>query len=104
MTDLLAQTLDNPIIPTIALGLAATVGALWLAAAWWAYRDASRRAGSSFAGLLAAAWVVLSSPFLLPLSLGVYTLARPQHSAAEKRSRRLIRELVDQLDGSAQPR
>jgi hypothetical protein len=92
------------LIPAIGLAIGATIGALWLAAAWWAYRDASRRAGSSFVGLLAAAWIVLSSPFLLPLALAVYGLARPQHTAAEHRSRRLIAELVNQLDATAAER
>ena len=104
MTDLVAKTLSNPLIPAAGLAIAATIGALWLAAAWWAYRDATRRAGSPFVGLLAAAWIVLSSPFLLPLALAVYGFARPQHTAAEHRSRRLIAELVDQLDASAAPR
>jgi hypothetical protein len=100
MIDLVEQTLDNPLIPAIAMALAGTVSAVWLAAAWWAYRDATRRAGSSFIGLLAAAWIVVSSPFLLPLSLGVYTLARPQHTAAEGRSHRLAAELVEQIEAA----
>jgi hypothetical protein len=100
MIDLVAQTLSNPIFPAIGLAFGTTVVALWLAAAWWAYRDAARRAGSPFVGLLAAAWIVVSSPFLLPLSLGVYTFARPQHTAAEHRSRRLVEELVNQLDAT----
>ena len=100
MTDLLAEALSSPIIPTIGLAVGATVVALWLAAAWWAYRDAARRAGSPYVGLLASAWIVLSSPFLLPLSLAVYGMARPQHTAAEHRSRRLVAQLVDQLEAA----
>jgi RNA polymerase subunit RPABC4/transcription elongation factor Spt4 len=98
MTEILKQALDNPIFPAIGLALAATAGALWVAAAWWAYRDASWRTGSSILGLGAAAWIVVSSPLLLPLSLGVYVLARPQQTAAQGRSRRLVEELVAQLD------
>jgi hypothetical protein len=100
MTEIVAQTLSNPVIPAIGLAVGATIAALWLAAAWWAYRDAARRAGSPYAGLLAAAWIVLSSPFLLPLSIAVYSFARPQHTAAERRSLRLVAELVDQLDAA----
>jgi hypothetical protein len=100
MTDLLTDALSNPIIPAIGLAVGATVVALWLAAAWWAYRDAARRAGSPYVGLLASAWIVLSSPFLLPLSLAVYGMARPQHTAAEHRSRRLVAQLVDQLEAA----
>src|SRR5262245_11973257 len=99
MTDILSHALDDPIFPVIGLGLAATAGALWVAAIWWAYRDAAWRTGSVWLGMMAAGWIVLSSPLLVPLSLGVYTLVRPQHTAAEGRSRRLVEELVEQLDG-----
>jgi RNA polymerase subunit RPABC4/transcription elongation factor Spt4 len=51
--------------------------------------------------MVAAGWIVLSSPLLLPLSLGVYTLARPQQTAAQGRARRLVAELVAQLDATA---
>ena len=100
MTDIINQALDNPIIPAIGLALASTAGALWIAAAWWAYRDASWRTGSSVLGMAAAGWIVLSSPLLLPLSLGVYVLARPQQTAAQGRSRRLVEELFAQLDAT----
>ena len=102
MTDVLAQALSHPIIPVIGRAIATAVVALWLAAAWWAYRDAQRRAGMPFAGLLAAAWIIVSSPFLLPLALAVYGMARPQSTAAEHRSRRLVAELVDQLEAGGE--
>jgi len=98
MTDIVANALDNPIFPAIGLALAATAGALWVAGAWWTYRDATWRTGSTFLALVAAGWIVISSPLLLPLSLGVYALARPQHTAAQGRSRRLAEELVETLD------
>lgn len=102
MNDVVAQALADPLIPTIGLAIAATIASLWLAAAWWAYRDATHRAGSYFVGFLAAAWIVVSSPFLLPFSLAVYGLARPLQTAAEQRSRRLVRELAAQLDAAAE--
>ena len=98
MTDILSHAFDNPIFPAIGLALGATAGALWIAAAWWAYRDAAWRTGSPWLGMVAAGWIVLSSPLLVPLSVGVYTLIRPQHTAAEGRSRRLVEELVERLD------
>jgi len=101
MTDIVTHALDNPIFPAIGLALAGTAGALWVAGAWWAYRDATWRTGSLFLGLLAAAWIVISSPLLLPLSLAVYGFARPQHTAAQGRSRRLVEELVETLDAEA---
>jgi RNA polymerase subunit RPABC4/transcription elongation factor Spt4 len=102
MTDIVSNALDNPIFPAIGLAIAATAGALWVAGTWWTYKDAAWRTGSSFLGLLAAAWIVISSPLLLPLSLGVYAFVRPQVTAAENRSRRLVAELVAQLDADAE--
>jgi hypothetical protein len=94
MTDLLAETLANPAIGTIGTALVMAVLALWLAAAWWAYSDAARRTESSLAGFVAAGWIILSSPLLLPLSLAAYTFARPQVSAADRRTRSLAAELA----------
>src|SRR5690242_11719577 len=100
MTDFVAHALDNPIFPAIGLAVAATVCALWIAGAWWAYRDATWRTGSTVLGMAAAGWVLLSTPLLLPLSLGVYAFARPQRTAAQGRSTRLVEELVAQLDAT----
>ena len=43
----------------------------------------------------------MSTPLLVPMSLAIYALARPQQTAAEYRTRRLAHELVDQLENSA---
>jgi len=96
--EILNQTLGNPIVSTIGMALAGAMVALWVAAAWWAYGDAARRTGNTFAALVVAAWIVASTPLLLVLSLPVYMLVRPQDSAAERRTRGLAAELVDVLE------
>lgn len=93
MSDLISQTLSNPAIGAFGTAVAVAVVALWLAGAWWAYADAARRAESSLAGFIAAGWVILSTPLLLPLSLAVYAFSRPQISAADRRTRMLAQEL-----------
>ena len=93
MTDLLAQTLANPAVGAVGTAILLAVLALWIAAAWWAYADAARRTESSLAGYVAAAWIILSTPLLLPLSLAAYTFARPQVAAADRRTRSLAAEL-----------
>lgn len=94
MADLISQTLSNPAVGAFGTAVAVAVLALWLAGAWWAYADASRRAESSLAGFIAAGWVILSTPLLLPLSLAVYAYARPQVTAADRRTRSLAQELA----------
>lgn len=93
MKDVFDELLANPILQGVGSALLLGVTALWLAAAWWAYQDASRRAESQLAGLAAAAWVVLSTPLLLPLSLGIYVLVRPLTSASDSRTEQLMARL-----------
>jgi hypothetical protein len=98
MSDLLAETLADtladPAIGGLGTAVLMAVVALWLAAAWWAYTDASRRTESSLAGFVAAGWIILSTPALLPLSLAAYAFARPQVPAADQRTRALAAALV----------
>lgn len=95
MADLLAQALANPIVGTATTAIGVGAIALWLAAAWWAYADASRRSDANLVALLASGWILLSTPLLLPLSLASYRLARPQLTAADERAQALIRALND---------
>ena len=94
MTDLLAETLNDPAIGAFGTAVVMAVVALWLAAAWWAYADAARRTESSLAGFVAAGWIILSTPLLLPLSVAAYAFARPQVAAADQRTRQLALELA----------
>lgn len=93
MKDVIDELLANPMLQTIGTALLLAVVALWLAAAWWAYQDASRRLESSLAGFGAAAWIILSTPLLLPLSLAIYATARPQATASDGRTQRLMARL-----------
>lgn len=93
MSDFLDQTLANPTVTAVFGAIGIAFVALWLAAAWWAYIDAARRTESTFAAFLAAGWVVLSTPLLLPISLMVYGFARPQVTAADQRARSLVTAL-----------
>jgi hypothetical protein len=93
MSDLLAQILNDPAVGAVGTAVVMAVVALWLAAAWWAYADATRRTDSTLAGFVAAGWIILSTPLLLPLSLAAYAFARPQVAAADQRTRQLALEL-----------
>ncbi|HXG25262.1 MAG TPA: zinc ribbon domain-containing protein [Candidatus Binatia bacterium] len=97
MTNLLADVLADPAVATLGFVVGMAVLALWVAAAWWAYTDATRRADSILAGSAAAAWILLSTPLLLPLSLAVYAFSRPQVPAGEQR----IKTLIEQIRATA---
>src|SRR5262245_56950222 len=93
MSELLSQALADPALGAFGMALAGAAVALWLAAAWWAYADAHRRTDSVLAGYIAAGWILLSTPLLLPLSLPVYAFARPPVAAGDRRVKSLIEEL-----------
>jgi RNA polymerase subunit RPABC4/transcription elongation factor Spt4 len=93
MSDLIAETLADPAIAGFGMAVGLGLTALWLAAAWWAHADATRRTNHSLAGYIAAGWILLSTPVLLPLSLAVYAFARPSVAAGDQRVKNLIAEL-----------
>jgi RNA polymerase subunit RPABC4/transcription elongation factor Spt4 len=93
MPDILDEVLANPAVSATGSALGIAVVVLWLAAAWWAYSDAAHRTESSILAFFAAAWIVLSTPLMLPLSLLVYTFVRPQIAAGDQRTRALVQEL-----------
>lgn len=95
MNDVLGEILNNPIVHMAGVAILLAVVAMWLAAAWWAYQDASRRTESSLLGFAAAAWVVISTPLLLPLSLAIYSTARPQVTRSDDRAQLLMARLTE---------
>lgn len=94
MSDDLGALLATPAVRTVGLTIGVAVVAVWLAAAWWAYSNAVRRTGHGAAGFLAAGWIIVSTPLLLPLALAVYAFARPGTSASDQRITRLAAELA----------
>src|SRR5829696_5148507 len=103
MEDLVAQTLADPAVGAVGTAIALAGIALWLAGAWWAYADATHRTESVLPGFIAAGWIVLSTPLLLPLSLAVYAAARPQVTAADQRARALAMQLSATAPGPTCP-
>jgi hypothetical protein len=99
--DILAQVIANPIVDSIALALGVGAVALWLAATWWVYLDASRRTESTFAAFGAASWIILSTPLMLPLAFLIYGYVRPGVSAADARSERLAVALAESSVGAS---
>jgi hypothetical protein len=97
MTDLFANLVDETFVSTVLTVVGIGAVALWLAAAWWTYTDMTRRTESELARLAAAGWIVLSTPAMLPLSLPIYALARPQATVAQRRSTDLVLALRPEL-------
>jgi len=100
MPSQIASLIDTSILGGLAFAIGIAGVGLWLAAAWWTYGDMARRTSSDLARFGAAAWIILSTPALLLMSLPVYLLARPQATAAQRRSRELVVALSPELFGA----
>jgi len=91
--DAAAGVLGSPIVTGLLMALGVTLAVVWLAGTWWAYLDISRRTSSDLARFGAMTLVLVSTPLLLPFSLMVYSLVRPQTTIAERRAVELASDL-----------
>lgn len=83
--------------PLVRLGIQAVVlyvVVLWLAAAWWAYRDMRARTLHPALPFGAALVVILFSPLLFPLAIVAYRIARPQETISEAWERHQAEEAM----------
>jgi hypothetical protein len=95
---ILGQVLANPFVTTSLAVIGGATVAAWLLAVMWAFRQVADRTDNVLARYLAAAWVLLSTPLLLPLSVAVVTLVRPHEVAGERRIARLLETVRARLD------
>src|SRR5262245_20443685 len=100
MTEVIGEFLADPAVGAIGTALGVALVALWLAAAGWAYRDSVRRTEDHVAPLFVAGWIILSTPLLLPLSLLIYLVVRPEPTS-ERRARVLVAELGYERDAAS---
>lgn len=94
MDEIINDILADPAVAALGMAIGLAAVALWLVAAWWAYNDAAHRTESSLAAFVAAGWIVLSTPLMLPFALLIYGFARPPLTAADHRANALVRELA----------
>lgn len=78
----LAGILSHPLIGIVLRGLVIAAVVIWLASAWWVWRDLGQRTHDSLAPYLGATGVLLATPVFFPLALVVYRLVRPQDPVA----------------------
>ena len=81
IADAIGQTVRDLLgLPAVGLAgrlLLVAMTVLWLATAWWAWRDMEARTGDPLLRGVATAGIVLATPALFPLALIVYLVLRP---------------------------
>ena len=79
--DAVAQTfgemLGHPAVGTAIRLIALYVVIVWIASAWWVWRDARTRSTDVLVPYLAAGAVILVTPLLFPLAVVIYRMVRP---------------------------
>jgi RNA polymerase subunit RPABC4/transcription elongation factor Spt4 len=84
----------NPIVTFALQAIAVYVVILWLAAAYWAFRDMQLRSENPVLPYLAAALIVLFTPVLFLFGVVVYRIVRPQEKIGEVYERNLAEEAL----------
>jgi RNA polymerase subunit RPABC4/transcription elongation factor Spt4 len=85
---------DNPIVEFSIQALAVYIVILWLATAYWAFRDMQQRSDNPVMPYLAAALIVLFTPILFVFGVIVYKIVRPHEKIGEVYERNLAEEAL----------
>ena len=85
---------DNPIVEFSIQALAVYIVILWLASAYWAFRDMQQRSDNPVMPYLAAALIVLFTPILFVFGVIVYRIVRPHEKIGEVYERNLAEEAL----------
>jgi hypothetical protein len=67
---------------------------VWLACAFWAYRDMRLRTASAVWPYIAAAWIIILTPLLFLFGLLIYRIVRPKETIGEINERALAEEAM----------
>lgn len=88
------QFFDSPGVRTVLTIILVYFVLLWLAAAYWAYRDLQTRTTNPVVPYLAAALIIVFTPVLFPFGLLLYRILRPGETVAEANERALAEEAM----------
>ncbi|MHB8891681.1 MAG: zinc ribbon domain-containing protein [Candidatus Limnocylindrales bacterium] len=92
--DTIGGFFENPIVQFSIQLIAVYFVILWLAAAYWAFRDMQLRSENPILPYVASALIVLFTPVLFPFGIIVYRIVRPQEKIGEIYERNLAEEAL----------
>jgi RNA polymerase subunit RPABC4/transcription elongation factor Spt4 len=92
--DTIAGFFANPVVESSLKAITVYIVILWLAAAYWAFRDMQLRSENPVLPYLAAALIVLFTPVLFLFGVIVYRIVRPQEKIGDVYERNLAEEAL----------
>ncbi|HSO29015.1 MAG TPA: zinc ribbon domain-containing protein [Candidatus Sulfomarinibacteraceae bacterium] len=92
--DAVGSIVDNPVVQFGFQLFAIYWVVLWLAAAYWAFRDMQLRSENPIVPYLASAFIIVFTPIGFPLAIFAYRIVRPQERIGEIYERNLAEEAM----------
>ena len=94
ITDAIGGVFENPVVQFAMQMIAVYFVILWLAAAYWAFRDMQLRSENPVLPYVAAAIIVIFTPVFFLFGIIVYRIVRPQEKIGEIYERNLAEEAL----------
>jgi RNA polymerase subunit RPABC4/transcription elongation factor Spt4 len=85
---------SNAAVQLVVQAIAVYLIILWLAGAYWAFRDMQQRSENPILPYVAASFVILFTPIFFPLAIFVYKIVRPHEKIGETYERNLAEEAL----------
>ena len=92
--DTIGGFFSNPVVELALQAIAVYFVILWLAAAYWAFRDMQQRSENPVLPYLAAALIILFTPVFFLFGVIVYRIIRPHEKIGEVYERNLAEEAL----------
>ena len=92
--DTIGDIIGSPVVQVGARLLFIYIAVLWIATAYWAFRDMQQRSDNAILPYLVAAGIILFTPFLFIFAVWVYKIVRPHEKIGEVWERNLAEEAL----------
>jgi RNA polymerase subunit RPABC4/transcription elongation factor Spt4 len=90
----LAGFFGSPVVQLALQAIAIYLIILWLAGAYWAFRDMQQRTENPILPYVAASFIIVFTPIFFPLAIFVYKIVRPHEKIGEVYERNLAEEAL----------
>jgi RNA polymerase subunit RPABC4/transcription elongation factor Spt4 len=92
--DAVSGFFGNPVVQLAIQAFVVYLVVLWLAGAYWAFRDMQQRNENPILPYVAASFVILFTPIFFPLAIFIYKIIRPHEKIGETYERNLAEEAL----------
>ena len=90
----ISDIVESPVVTVGARLIFVYLVILWIASAYWAFRDMQQRSDNAILPYLVAAGIILFTPFLFIFAIWVYKIIRPHEKIGEVWERNLAEEAL----------